>query len=164
MFIDETYSLSELADKLGLPSEEVALGLRRVGAGVPDEAHPRARTHYTYESVWQYVHTFLNHGHFASWQHEAERVGASEMTEAVLGKITRDWSKPARASLDRILASANGSPGVCFMLHRILRIDSECPSCGRFPRIVGYDGRQAARGLVLSIYVCPGCGYLFLKR
>ena len=39
-----------------------------------------------------------------------------------------------------------------------------CPDCGRFPWIVGFDGQRTHNGVVLSIYVCPGCGYLFLKR
>jgi hypothetical protein len=148
--------------KFGLPSEEVELGLRRSGARPlqDEENHPC----YSYEAVWQYVHRYLNDGHFAAWEHETERVDASDMTDSLISEITACWPDPAHPGLERILKSANGSHNVFFMLHRILRIDPECPACGRFPWIVGYDGRLSRAGAVLSIYVCPGCGYLFLKR
>lgn len=161
MFVDETYSIAELAHKFGLPTDQVELGMRRSGARAVE---PEGRATYSYEAVWQYVHRFLNHEHFAAWEHNAERVAASDMNEVLTAEITADWSESTRTRLARIIQSVNGSPGVFFMLHRILHIDPECPACGHFPWIVGYDGRQASTGLILSIYVCPGCGYLFLKR
>ena len=162
MFVDESYSLAVLVNKFGLPAEQVGLGLRRAGVRPLEDQH--SHTLYTYEWVWQYVHRFLNHGHFAAWEHDSERVAASDMTQARIAHITAGWPEVACTGLTRILNSVNGSHDVLFMLHRILRIDPECPACGRFPWIVGYDGRQARTETVLSIYVCPGCGYLFLKR
>ncbi|GEM_PF-6681931 len=159
MFANEIYSLSQLVAKLGLPAEQVEIGLRRTGAHAVPNNHL-----YTYETVWNYVHRYVNHMHFAAWEHQIERVNASQMTPDLVNRITAGWSESAIEALTRVLKSADGSNEVCFMLHRILRIDPECPTCGRFPWIVGYDGRQARAGAILSMYVCPGCGYFFLKR
>jgi hypothetical protein len=160
MFVNETYSIDQLARKFNLPSAQVELGLRRAGVRAIDSQ----RALYSYEAVWHYVHKSLNSGHFAAWEHNIERVPASELTGELIDQIALGWPEDARAGLDKLLALAHASPDVFLMLHRILHIDPECPACGHFPWIVGYDGRQARKGIILGIYVCPGCGYLFCRR
>ena len=162
MFISETYTLNELVAKFALPAKQVELGLRRTGARtLRDEDNQEI---YNYDSVWRYVHQILNRKHFAAWEHDVERVRVSEMTDSILDQLTGHWPGKAREGLLTMLKSVNGSSEVCLLRYRLRRIDPECPLCGCFPWIVGFDGRQAEAGTILGIYVCPACGYLFLKR
>ena len=162
MFINNLYSLAELSAKLGLPAKQVEAGLRNVNARPLTDSRKRVR--YAYEAAWNYVHREINRQHYAAWEHEEERVDASELTAEVIARITLNWPEETISAFERILRMANGSRKVVFMLHKIRRIDPECPACGHFPWIAGYDGRQADSGVVLSIYVCPKCGYLFCRR
>ncbi len=164
MFVNDMYTLVELVEKFGLTSDEVEHGLRRTGAKTAIVRDPEDHPAYSYESVWMFVHYHLNHEYFAAWGHDSERVTASEMTDALTEEVAEDWPEAARLSLLDVLKSANGSSEVQFLRRRILHINPECPDCGRFPWIVGFDGREVHNGVVLSIYVCPGCGHLFLKR
>ena len=162
MYPDDLYSLKKLVSKFGLPAGQVELGLRRAGA--QSRHHEDGGSVYDYDSVWRYVHTYLNHEHFAAWEHDVERVRASELNDELVDQLTSGWPEKSREKLLALLGSADGSTQVCLLRHRVLHIDPECPSCGGFPWIVGFDGRGADTGIVLSVYVCPGCGYLFLKR
>lgn len=164
MFVNDLYTLVELVEKFGLTSDEVECGLRRTGAKTVIVRDPEDHPAYSYESVWTFVHRHLNHEHFAAWQHNSEMVSVSEMTDTLSEEVTEGWPKVARLSLLDLLKSANGSSKVQFLRRRIMHIDPECPDCGRFPWIVGFDDRKVHNGVALSIYVCPGCGYLFLKR
>ena len=162
MYADDRYRLKTLVKKFGLPAAQIELGLRRADARSRHDQDGRSA--YTYEAVWQYVHTCLNHERFAAWEHNVERVRASELSDELVGQLTSGWPEKSREKLLDLLGSANGSTEVCLLRHRVLHIDPECPSCGGFPWIVGFDGRGADAGIVLSIYACPACGYLFLKR
>lgn len=162
MFVNDSYTLRVLSEKLGVPDAELEQGLRRVGAQPVRDR--RGRSLFTYEAVWEFVHRRLNHQHFAAWGRTEDTLSASELTAELMEEITGNWPGAARLRLADIVNATDGSTEVRLVRRPIRRIDPECPACGYFPWIVGFDDRQVAKGMVLSIYVCPGCGYLFLKR